>query len=84
LKKLDAAAPDHLSAKRIIQKKYFNYQDLDDTVPLLSFVGRITLQKGVHLILDAAEHLINHHGGKINILVGGAVNLKEPYSAACA
>lgn len=42
IKKLDAAAPDHLAAKRIIQKKYFNYADLDDSVPLFAFVGRIT------------------------------------------
>ena len=59
LKKLNEASPDHLSAKKIIQMKYFNYGDLDDSVPLFSFVGRITTQKGVHLILDAAEHLIN-------------------------
>jgi len=47
-------------------------------------VGRITEQKGVHLILDTAEHLINKYQGKINILVGGMVNMKEPYSASCA
>jgi glycogen synthase len=51
--------------------KYFNFGDLDDSIPLLSFVGRITLQKGVHLILDTAEHLINDSQLKINILVGG-------------
>lgn len=58
LRKLDAAAPDHLTAKRKIQQKYFNFQDLDDSVPLFAFVGRVTLQKGVHLILDSAEHII--------------------------
>lgn len=58
LKRLDAAAPDHLSAKRKLQQKYFNYQDLDDSIPMFSFVGRVTAQKGVHLILDIAEHII--------------------------
>lgn len=81
LKKLDDAAPNHATAKKLIQKKYFGYADLDDSVPLLSFVGRITTQKGVHLILDAAETLIVKSNFKINILVGGAVNMKEAYSA---
>jgi starch synthase len=58
LKRLDAVAPDHQSAKRKLQQKYFNYQDLDDSIPLFSFVGRVTAQKGVHLILDIAEHII--------------------------
>jgi glycogen synthase len=55
---LDAAAPDHASAKRKLQQKYFNFQDLDDSIPLFAFVGRVTAQKGVHLILDIAEHII--------------------------
>ena len=42
LRKLDAAAPDHLEAKRLIQNKYFNFLELDDSIPLLAFVGRIT------------------------------------------
>lgn len=84
IKKLNEAAPDHATAKKLIQKKYFGYSDLDDSVPLLSFVGRITTQKGVHLILDAAETLIVKSGFKVNILVGGAANMKEPYSMQCA
>lgn len=81
IKKLNDAAPDHLTAKGLIQKKYFGFGELDDSVPLLAFVGRITAQKGVHLILDAAEQLIHKSGFKVNILVGGAYNPKEPYSA---
>jgi len=38
----------------------------------------------VHLILDAAESLIQRSNYKVNILVGGAANMKEPYSAQCA
>jgi len=84
LKKLDAAAPDHLTAKKRIQMKYFNFKDLDDSVPLIAFVGRVTAQKGVHLILDCAEGLIERSGQKIQILVGGPANMGEPYSAGCA
>lgn len=36
------------------------------------------------MILDAAEHLIHKSGFKINILVGGAANMREQYSAHCA
>jgi starch synthase len=56
---------DHIRAKEFLQQKYFNYSALDNSVPLFAFVGRITEQKGVHLILEAAEPLINKFGGKI-------------------
>jgi len=45
--------------------KYFNFQELDDGIPLFAFVGRVTQQKGVHLILDMAENIINRYNGKI-------------------
>lgn len=41
VKKLDKAAPDHKTAKKILQQKYFNFGDLDDTIPLFGFVGRV-------------------------------------------
>ena len=56
--------------KRYIQQKYFGYKDLDNNVPVFSFIGRITKQKGVKLILEAAEEMINSTNGKINILIG--------------
>ena len=42
VKRMDQVCPDHLSAKRKIQMKYFNFQDLEDSIPLFAFVGRIT------------------------------------------
>jgi starch synthase len=42
----------------MIQQKYFGFGELDDSVPLFAFVGRVTAQKGVHLILDVAENII--------------------------
>ena len=65
VKKLDSVAPSHMHAKRLIQKKYFNMSDLDDSIPLFAFVGRITTQKGVHLILDIAEDIINKYNGQV-------------------
>ena len=38
---------DHLLAKAEIQRKYFGFEALDDSVCLMGFVGRITSQKGV-------------------------------------
>ena len=62
---MDKVAPDHISAKRMLQKKYFNFGDLDDSIPLFAFVGRVTAQKGVHLILDIAEHIIQKFNYKV-------------------
>ena len=56
--------------KYYIQKKYFDYQDADYNVPIFSFIGRITEQKGVLLILQAVEEMINSTNHKINILIG--------------
>jgi len=70
-------------AKAKIQMKYFKYENGDLKVPLFSFVGRITQQKGVLLILEAAETIINKYGGRINILVGGMGNPKDPYCINC-
>ena len=53
-------------------------------MPLFAFVGRITQQKGVHLILDVAEHIIPYYQYKVQFLVGGPGNMNDPYSAQCA
>lgn len=79
----EKAGTDRLEAKRKVQIKYFGYKDLDNSCPLYSFVGRITQQKGVILILEIAETIINRAGGKINILVGGMGNMKDPYCINC-
>jgi starch synthase len=73
----------HEHAKEILQKKYFKFEHCDPNTPLLSFIGRITEQKGVKLILEAAETIINKYNGKINILVGGMGNPKDKYCIEC-
>ena len=50
----------------------------------MAFVGRVTAQKGVHLILDIAEHIIRKFDFKVQILVGGPANMNEKYAASCA
>lgn len=84
VKRLDAAAPNHDLAKRGLQMKYFNFTDLDDSIPLFAFVGRVTKQKGVHLILDVAEEIIHTYDYKVQFIVGGPANMRDPYAASCA
>eukprot|EP00180_Rhodochaete_pulchella_P000139 Plantae.Rhodophyta-Rhodochaete_pulchella.ctg1089.p1 GENE.Plantae.Rhodophyta-Rhodochaete_pulchella.ctg1089~~Plantae.Rhodophyta-Rhodochaete_pulchella.ctg1089.p1 ORF type:complete len:1019 (-),score=178.83 Plantae.Rhodophyta-Rhodochaete_pulchella.ctg1089:845-3691(-) len=81
---LERGGASHEEAKAALQKKYFGFQDGDMSIPLFAFVGRITSQKGVHLILNAVEELINHTNGRIQILVGGPASSSDPYSAGCA
>ena len=80
---VETAGKSHLYAKAALQKKYFNFENADYSIPLYSFVGRITEQKGVLHILDATETLILRASGKINILVGGMGNIKDPYVIKC-
>ncbi len=75
---------DHFNAKSVVQKKYFGFGDLDNSVVLISFVGRLCEQKGVHLIIDAAEQLIPRYNYKLQFLVGGQANYQDKYSADCA
>ena len=79
----DKAGSDHDAAKEYIQKKYFGYQQMNKDVPIYAFVGRITRQKGVHLILEVAEELINKTNGQINILIGGMGVHSDPYFRDC-
>ena len=80
---LEKAGGDRIACKRYIQQKYFGYKDADFSVPVYSFVGRLTQQKGVLMILDSVEELIHRTNGKINILVGGMGNQSDPYVARC-
>ena len=71
--------------KKYIQQKYFLFEkdDLDINIPLYSFIGRITKQKGVLLILESIEDLIKITNGKINILIGGIGDKSDPYVKTC-
>lgn len=64
---MDICNNDHLEAKRKIQKKYFCFNELDDSICIMSFIGRITQQKGVHLILESLDQLLAKYSGKIQV-----------------
>ena len=80
---LEKAGGDRKECKKYIQQKYFGYKDADFSVPIYSFVGRLTQQKGVLLILDAVEEIVRRTNGKVNILVGGMGNPSDPYVGQC-
>lgn len=74
----------HLETKEILQKKYFGLKELDDSIVLFGFIGRITEQKGIHLILEAAETMIPATSFKVQFIVGGQAVSSEKYSVNCA
>lgn len=75
---------NHLEAKAELQRKYFGMERPNPEIPLFAFVGRITLQKGVHLILQATEQLLRECDYKIQILVGGMASEADAYGKHCA
>lgn len=69
--------------QRMLQQKYFP-KNVNSKIPILSFVGRVVEQKGVHLILETVEQLMNSYGSQIQFLVGGPANRKDEYASRCA
>ena len=78
LKLLKECGMSREECKKYIQQKYFLYNDIDETVPVFSFIGRITEQKGALLVLDSVEEMVKATNGKINILVGGITDESDP------
>ena len=78
------ATPTHAEAKAALQRKYFGFETGDPSIPLFAFVGRITLQKGVHLILQAVEELLRVTGGRAMFLVGGMASQSDTYGIGCS
>lgn len=66
---LDKLKMNHAEAKAFVQKKYFGHSDPSKC--LFVFVGRITEQKGVHLITDTFEELNREFNGRLQFIVGG-------------
>ena len=80
---LQRVAGSHDEAKAALQSRYFGL--VDASIPVFAFVGRLTSQKGVHLILSAVPTLMNlPSGGKCQVLIGGMANRADPYGADCA
>jgi glycogen synthase len=85
---LDSLGPkfgigNHAQAKEYLQSKYFG-AGADATRPLFGFVGRVTAQKGVHLILSSVEPIIHATGGRAQFIIGGMASLSDTYGQGCA
>ncbi len=55
--------------KRALQQKA--ELPVEDTVPLMGFIGRLTEQKGVDILIQVAEDVARHLGGQVVILGTG-------------
>ena len=66
--------------KAKIQQTYFN-ENFNPNKILFSYLGRITEQKGIKLILDNAEELITKYNAQI--LIAGKANPAEKYALKC-
>ena len=78
------ATPSHAAAKAALQEKYFGLGAPDAHTPLFAFVGRITAQKGVHLILNSVERILHEYDFGVHILVGGMAGEADAYGRYCA
>lgn len=77
LRVLEGVASSHEAAKQILQRKYFGFDDA--SIPVFSFVGRLTEQKGVDLIVAAAEDTIRIANQRVMFIVGGMKTSGDPY-----
>lgn len=77
-------ANTHEEAKASLQKKYFGSHATDPSIPLFAFVGRVTAQKGVHMILSVVDELMERYQGHCQFLIGGMASSTDSYGAACS
>lgn len=68
----------------VVLARYFHMDTPDMSIPMFGFVGRITQQKGVHLILGAVDELLGIYGGRVQFIVGGMASSSDSYGARCA
>ena len=77
----------HKEEKINLMRNFFGYNFLDknkyEEYILFGFVGRITEQKGIILILEVFERLFHKHNGKILFIIGGMID-NSKYSISCA
>lgn len=71
-------------AKAEVQLRFFGQRGVLPRRPLLAFVGRVTRQKAVHLLLDAFPALLRSCAGNVQLLVCGRAAAGDRYASACA
>lgn len=73
----------HADAKRQLQRECFGEAGVSEETPLLVYLGRVTYQKGVHLILDCVPSLIQSCEGRVQLLVCGQADGSDGYAQRC-
>ena len=73
----------HEGAKAVLQRRYFDMEP-DMGIPMFGFVGRITSQKGVHLMLESVDDLVRRYHGRVQFIIGGMASMTDPYGRSCA
>ena len=96
--KTDPMIPGKYSIKQIAEGKRQNKEalcqrfGLSPDLPLVSFIGRLVLEKGADLLAAALDGSLNEHPGEFNFLLLGAgekdierdvLRLKEKYAGYC-
>lgn len=77
---------DHMRAKRMLMKKYFglDLDSLDKEIILYGFVGRITKQKGILMLLDTVEEFLHKFDFRPVMFIAGPTAPGDPYGDECA
>lgn len=74
----------HESAKASLQRACFGEEGVRPDIPLLVFLGRVSYQKGIHLLLDCVPALLHATGGRAQLLVCGRADRQDAYAMRCA
>ena len=75
---------DHPAAKVTLQRRCFGEAGVRPSTPLLLFLGRVSYQKGVHLLLDCVAPLLQRARGGVQLCVCGLADPSDPYARRCA
>ena len=79
-----AAHGDHATAKATLQRRCFGESGVRSSVPLFLFLGRVSYQKGVHLLLDCVPAILQAARGQLQLCVCGHADPSDAYARRCA
>jgi len=79
-----AAHGDHAAAKATLQRRCFGESGVRSSVPLFLFLGRISYQKGIHLLLDCVPAILQAARGQLQLCVCGHADPSDAYARRCA
>jgi starch synthase len=65
---IESVTDGKLANKKLVCREFF----LDETKPLVAFIGRLVGEKGADLLPEAITKILTSHKGEVNILVLGS------------